>query len=212
MTHLSTLIARKDQTGTTATWIALALAATFAVLALLPATGLAAAKFGAELGPDVQPSNASSDGAPCIQGDPGSCTRVSMEAYRRPDGGERAPKSGVIKRIRVITQGPDTFRLQIAEAKANQEKAKVVFTGEKLRTEGQLDPNADTYTVETFKVHAPVEKGQYLGTKSKRSSMLRCSSGGPNQLLFQPALGLNGPFETATDTDGCWLLLEAKIK
>jgi len=42
--------------------------------------------------------------------------------------------------------------------------------------------------------------------------MLRCSSGGPNQLLFQPALGVNGPFETATDTDGCWLLLEAVIK
>jgi hypothetical protein len=42
--------------------------------------------------------------------------------------------------------------------------------------------------------------------------MLRCSSGGPNQLLFQPALPLSGPFETATDTDGCWLLLEATIR
>lgn len=212
MNHLSNLISRNDQTGTMATWIALALAATFAALALLPATGLAASKFGAELNGDVQPSNASIDGAPCIQGDPGNCTRVSMEAYGRPDGGERAPKSGVIKKIRVITQGPDTFRLQIAKAKANQEKAKVVYTGKKLQTEGQTDPNADTYTVETFKVDAPVEKGQYLATKSKRSSMLRCSSGGPNQLLFQPALDLNAPFETATDTDGCWLLLEAVIK
>ncbi len=212
MNHLSNLISRNDQTGSYATRIALALALTFTVLAVLPATGLAATNFGAELGPDVQPSNASVDGAPCIEDTPRNCTRVSMEAYGRPDGGERAPKSGVIKKIRVITQGPDTFRLQIAKAKANQEKAKVVYTGEKLQTEGQTDPNADTYTVETFKVHAPVEKGQYLATKSKRSSMLRCSSGGPNQLLFQPALGLSGPFETATDTDGCWLLLEAVIK
>jgi len=214
MNHLSTLISRGDHTGTIATWVALALAATFAALALLPATGLAATKFGAELNGDVQPSNASYDGAPCIQGDPGNCTRVSMEAYGRPDGGERAPKDGVIRKIRVITQGPDTFRLQIAEAKANQEKARVVYTGPKLHSEGQ-DPGADPedpYRVETFKVNAPVEKGQYLATKSKRSSMLRCSSGGPNQLLFQPALGVGGPFETATDTDGCWLLLEAKIK
>lgn len=212
MTHLSTMIGRTDGTGKLATRIALALAAMFTVLAVLPATGLAATKFGAEINEQVQPSNASVDGAPCLQGDPGSCTRVSMEAYGRPDGGERAPKSGTIKKIRVITQGPDTFRLQIAEAKPNQERAKVVYTGEKLRTEGQDDPNANAYTVETFRVHAPVEKGQYLATKSKRSSMLRCSSGGPNQLLFQPALGLSGPFEDADATDGCWLLLEAKIK
>lgn len=212
MNHLGKLISRNDETGSYATRIALGLALTFTVLAVLPATGLAATNFGAELGPDVQPSNASTDGAPCIEDTPGNCTRVSMAAYGRPDGGERAPKSGLIKKIRVITQGPDAFRLQIAKAKPDSERARVVYTGEKLQTEGQADPNADTYTVETFKVNAPVKKGQYLATKSKRSSMLRCSSGGPNQLLFQPALGVNGPFETATDTDGCWLLLEAVIK
>ncbi len=214
MNHLTTLISKSDTTGKLATRVAIALVATFTVLALIPALGHAATKFGAELNGEVQPSNASVDGAPCIIGDPGNCTRVSMEAYGRPDGGERAPKDGTIKKIRVISQGPDTFRLQIAEAKANQERAKVVYSGPKLQSEGQ-DPNADPddpYKVETFKVDAPVEKGQYLATKSKRSSMLRCSSGGPNQLLFQPALGLNGPFETATDTDGCWLLLEAVIK
>lgn len=70
----------------------------------------------------------------------------------------------------------------------------------------------DAYEIETFKVNAPAKKGQYLATESQRSSMLRCSSGGPNQLLFQPALALNAPLETATHTDGCWLLLEAVIK
>jgi hypothetical protein len=39
--------------------------------------------------------------------------------------------------------------------------------------------------------------------------MLRCSSGGTNQLLFQPPLPVGGPFEKADDDDGCWLLLEA---
>ena len=68
---------------------------------------------------------------------------------------------------------------------------------------------AESYRLEKFKVNVKVKKGQYLATESKTSSMLRCSSGGANQLLFQPALDLGGLFEPATDTDGCWLLLEA---
>jgi hypothetical protein len=189
-----------------------ALATAMVTLAVIPASSAGATKFGAELTPDTQPSNSSVEGAPCELNDPTLCTRVSMEAYGRPDGGERAPKSGTIKKISVISLGPDTFRFLLAEAKPASERAKVVYRSKKLRTQGQADLNADTYTIETFKVNAPVEKGQYLATESKRSSMLRCSSGGPNQLLFQPALPLSGPFETATDTDGCWLLLEAKIK
>jgi hypothetical protein len=214
MTHLTTLIARNDSTGTLATKVAIALAAAFTLLALLPATGLGATKFGAELTGETQPSNSSVEGAPCFPETLGECTRVSMEAYGRPDGGERAPKSGKIKKIRVISAGPDTFRFQIAKAKADTEQAKIVYSSKKLQSQGQpenADPE-DPYVIETFKVNAPVKKGQYLATKSQTSSMLRCSSGGPNHLQFQPALGLNGPFETATGTDGCWLLLEAVIK
>ena len=137
-----------------------------------------------------------------------------LDGGLRPPGRRRgrAPKTGTIKKISVISQGPDTFRFELAKAKPASEQAKVVYRSKKLRTQGQADPNALDYTIETFKVNAPVKKGQYLATESKRSSMLRCSSGGPNQLLFQPALPLSGPFETATDTDGCWLLLEATIK
>jgi hypothetical protein len=189
-----------------------ALATALVALAAIPASSLGATKFGAELTPDTQPSNSSVEGAPCELGNATLCTRVSMEAYGRPDGGERAPKSGTIKKISVISEGPDTFRFEIADAKASSEQAKVVYRSKKLHSEGQQDPNADTYRIETFRVDAPVRKGQYLATESKRSSMLRCSSGGPNQLLFQPALSLNAPFETATSTDGCWLLLEATIK
>ena len=189
-----------------------AIATALVALAAVPASSLGATKFGAELTPDTQPSNSSVDGAPCELGNDSLCTRVSMEAYGRPDGGEVAPKDGTIKKISVISLGPDTFRFELAKAKPESEKAKVVYRSQKLHTQGQTDPNADTYTIETFKVDAPVKKGMYLATESKRSSMLRCSSGGPNQLLFQPALPLSGPFETATDTDGCWLLLEAKIK
>lgn len=190
-----------------------ALATALVALAVVPASSLGATKFGAELNSQTQPSNSSTEGAPCELGNDSLCTRVSMEAYGRPDGGERAPKSGTIRKISVISQGPDTFRFELAEAKPDAEKAKVVYRSKKLHTLGQgATSDPDNYRVETFKVDAPVKKGQYLATESKRSSMLRCSSGGPNQLLFQPALPLSGPFETATDTDGCWLLLEATIR
>ena len=144
-----------------------AVATALVALAAVPASSLGATKFGAELTPDTQPSNSSAEGAPCELGNDSLCTRVSMEAYGRPDGGERAPKSGTIKKISVISQGPDTFRFELAEAKPSSEQAKVVYRSKKLHTQGQADPNADTYTIETFKVNAPVKKGQYLATESK---------------------------------------------
>jgi hypothetical protein len=181
----------------------------FAAFALVSSAD-AAMKFGAKLTPDVQPSNAST-AHPC-EPSPGKCTRVSMEAYGRPDGGHKAPKDGTIKKVRIIAGDSGSFRLQIADAKANQEKARVTYTGPKLSYDGQSDPSADTYEIESFRVNAPVEKGQHLGILSRKTSMLRCSSGGPNQLLFQPPLSVGGPFQTADATDGCWLLLEAVYK
>jgi hypothetical protein len=178
-----------------------------ALLAIPASQADAATKFGAKLTPNVQPSNAG-DGHPCEPA-PGKCTRVSMEAYGRPDGGEKAPKDGTIKKIRIIAQSAGNFRLQIADAKPDKEKARVTYTGQRLHYDGQSDQNALDYEIESFKVNAHVEKGQYLGIKSRKTSMLRCSSGGANQLLFQPPLSVGTPFEKADETDGCWLLLEA---
>ncbi len=42
--------------------------------------------------------------------------------------------------------------------------------------------------------------------------MLRCSSGGDNTLLCQPALQPGDPFQAQTADDGCWLLLHAKVE
>ena len=74
------------------------------------------------------------------------------------------------------------------------------------------DPNADTYEIESAKVKAPVKKGQYLAINASETSMLRCSSGGDNILLYQPALDGGAPFAPQTSDDGCWLRLQAKIK
>jgi hypothetical protein len=186
-----------------------------------PAAGMASApvKFGAKLNPTVQPSN-SLPGLSCSQAEaPGpACTMIQNEAYGRPDGGELAPKTGTIKKVRVIAGGPGSFKLQIAKVKRSTQfttnQAKVVYTGPKLSYQGQTEANYedDSYRVESFDVNVPVQKGQQLALRGNITSMIRCSSGGRNTLIYTPPLFSGGPFTPASDTDGCWILMEAVIK
>jgi hypothetical protein len=189
-----------------------------AVLAMtiVPATAIAApAKFGSKLDPTVQPSN-SLPGLRCSQEGPATCTMVQEEAYGRPDGGELAPKTGTIKKIRLIAGGPGSFKLQIAKVKRSTlfgtNEAKVVYSGPRISYQGQTEANFedDSYRVESFDVDVPVRKGQQLALKGDITSMVRCSSGGDNTLIYTPPLGSS--FRPATSTDGCWILIEAVIR
>lgn len=192
--------------------------AAIAVLALtlIPATAMGApVKFGSKLNPTVQPSN-SLPGLKCSQEAPGPCTMVQQEAYGRPDGGELAPKTGTIKKIRLIAGGPGSFKLQIAKVKRSTlfgaNEAKVVANGPRISYQGQTEANEESgsYRVETFDVNVPVKKGQQLALKGNITSMVRCSSGGDNTLIYTPPLGSS--FRPATNTDGCWILMEAIIR
>jgi hypothetical protein len=185
-------------------------------LTLVPAAAMAApVKFGSELNPTVQPSN-SLPGLRCSQEAPGPCTMVQNEAYGRPDGGELAPKTGTIKKIRLIAGGPGSFRLQIAKVKRSTlfgtNEAKVVANGPRISYQGQTEANEESgsYRVEAFNVNVPVKKGQQLALKGNVTSMVRCSSGGDNTLVYTPPLGSS--FRPATSTDGCWILMEAVIR
>jgi hypothetical protein len=200
------------------TGIAAALASV--ALTVAPASGMASApvKFGSKLDPTVQPSN-SLPGLSCDQANPAiACTMVQNEAYGRPDGGQLAPKTGTIKKIRLIAGGPGSFKLQIAKVKQSTlhgtNQAKVVYTGPKISYTGQTEANYenDSYKVESFKVNAPVKKGQQLALRGNITSMVRCSSGGDNTLLYTPPLLTGGSFTSASNTDGCWILMEAVIK
>jgi hypothetical protein len=195
----------------------LALVAALAAVAMMivPAIGAAApVKFGSKLNPTVQPSN-SLPGLDCGEV-AGPCTFVQQEAYGRPDGGELAPKTGTIKKIRLIAGGPGSFKLQIAKVKRSTlfgtNEAKVVASGPRIGYRGQTEANFedDSYNVETFDVNVPVKKGQQLALKGNITSMVRCSSGGDNTLIYAPPLG--SAFRPATDTDGCWILMEAVIR
>lgn len=192
--------------------------AAIAVIAMtiVPATAMAApVKFGSKLNPTVQPSN-SLPGLKCSQDAPGPCTMVQNEAYGRPDGGELAPKTGTIKKIRLIAGGPGSFKLQIAKVKRSTlfgaNEAKVVANGPRISYQGQTEANEESgsYRVETFDVNVPVKKGQQLALKGNITSMVRCSSGGDNTLIYTPPLGSS--FRPATNTDGCWILMEAVIR
>lgn len=213
MTRTSTTHKITRRTG-----IAAALASVAMMVA--PAAGMAAqpVKFGSELNPTVQPSN-SLPAHPCNQISPGApCTMVQNEAYGRPDGGQLAPRTGTIKRIRVIAGGPGSFRLQVAKVKQSTlngtNEAKVVAAGPKISYQGQDQSSwdDDTYRVESFKVNVPVKKGQQLALRGNYTSMVRCSSGGDNTLIYQPSLLKGGGFTPAGETDGCWLLMEAVIR
>jgi hypothetical protein len=191
------------------------------VLAVVPAVGQAKApvRFGAKLNSTVQPSN-SLPGLTCNGPETPlvGCSMILNEAYGRPDGGELAPRNGTIKKIRLIAGGPGSIRLQIEKVNRatlfGSNEARAVWYGPQIHYQGQTEANFedDNYRVESFPVDIPIKKGQQLGLRGQITSMIRCSSGGDNTLIYTPPLFLGGPFTAATNTDGCWLLMEAVIK
>lgn len=185
-------------------------------LALVPAASSASApvKFGAKLNSTVQPSN-SLPGLTCNGPETPltACTMVLNDAYGRPNGGELAPKTGTIKKIRLIAGGPGSFRL-MAVKHINGTDSKVTRRGQKISYLGQVESAEEEgdYRVESFDVDMQVKKGMQLAIRGNITSMIRCSSGGDNTLIYSPPLFLGGSFTPATNTDGCWLLMEAVIK
>jgi hypothetical protein len=184
-------------------------------LALVPAAGMAKApvRFGALLNSKVQPSN-SLPGLACNGPETPlePCTMVLNDAYGRPNGGEIAPKTGTIREIRVIAGGPGSFRL-MAVKKINGTDALAKRYGQRIAYRGQSESAEEEgdYNVESFPVDMKIKKGEQLALRGSITSMIRCSSGGPNTLIYTPPLYLGGYFTPASHTDGCWLLMEAVI-
>lgn len=194
----------------------IATALTSLALAVAPAAGIAGApvKFGAKLNSTVQPSN-SLPGLTCNGPETAlePCTMVLNEAYGRPDGGEFAPKTGTIKTVRLIAGGPGSFRL-MAVKKINGTDAIAKRYGQRISYRGQVESAEEEgdYKVESFPVDMKIKKGEQLALRGSITSMIRCSSGGDNTLIYTPPLFLGGSFTPASNTDGCWILMEALIR
>ena len=93
----------------TATGIQGALAALLTLVATVVAIGVGAgsaqaATFGSELNSSVQPSN-SAPAHNCDANPTGKCSWVMGEAYGNP-GGEESPKTGTLKKVKLIAGSP----------------------------------------------------------------------------------------------------------
>jgi hypothetical protein len=193
-----------------------ALAALLTLVATLVAITIGAgsaqaAQFGSKLNKNVQPSN-SVPSHHCDANPGGKCTWVMGEAYGRP-GGEESPKTGYLRKVKLIAGEAGKFKLQVVKTKPSGE-TKVVRNGPKINYQGQTQENWDdgAYRVEKFKTRVKIKKGQRLAIKTKETSALRCSSGGPNTLLYTPPLKRQAGYSPYADTDGCWMLIEGKVK
>ncbi len=173
--------------------------------------------FGAKLNGSIQPSNSFSPHA-CREttGKAGACTRILMQAYHAPNTGQLAPKDGIVHKIKIVAGDSGWFRIEIAQVKPASIKndtgsSRIVAIGRKITYQGQggVD-NGGPYKVEAFTVHIAVKKGEYLAIYSNSTSFERCSGGGANQLMYQPALAKSTQYKTAPFHDGCFLLLEAQ--
>lgn len=204
--------ATRNATGTRTSLIALLIVAVALVAVTIGAgSAKAATSFGSDLDPSVQPSNAGT-AHECNGFEGEKCTWVMGEAYGNP-GGEESPKAGKLKSVELIAGEAGSFKLQIVKTR-DDGSSKLVDNGPKITYEGQTDENYDTstYNVEKFKVGMQIPKNARLAIRTKETSTLRCSSGGPNTLLHAPPIVAGAGFVAPDSDDGCWMLLEGKVK
>jgi hypothetical protein len=185
----------------------------------LPTAGQAATVFGAKLienGTGVQPSNAGLDSChfadPSLTADP--CTRIAVQFgdIGPAHGNTTAPRDGTIRKIKLIAATKGKMVPYVAQVKglnlgAGKGKAKVTAHGPTINYVSSV--HGTSYHVQTFPVKMKVKRGEYIGIRARKTSMLRCNSGSTEQLLFQPPLQIGAPFAPASGTDDCVLLIQA---
>jgi hypothetical protein len=172
----------------------------------------AAVRFGAKLGPDVQPQPALWCDHPNDTPPHSDCTWLMKEAYGRAQKGHVAPKSGTIGRVRLMSCNAGSLKIQVARKAAGSNKYRVVKNGPKISYKGDPQGCGDdddfVYKVESFVTGFTVQKGDRIAIKAKKTGTLRCGSGGPNTLQFSPPLVAGGRARKASDDEGCFLLME----
>jgi hypothetical protein len=145
---------------------------------------------------------------PCAAAPGDPCTRVATYYDSPAHAGQVpfAPKDGTIKKISLVAANPGSLKIQLAKVKNTGmgDVAKITSQGPKLSYQG-------TGAVETFKVHMPVKKGQWLAFKSKYADTLQCGSGFDTEVQFQPTLPVGGPFANPSGAADCTHLIGAKM-
>jgi hypothetical protein len=189
-----------------------------AALAIAPAAATAqTSTFGSSL--DHTPANA---GSTCAEDGVGTnplamCTHVGSD-YPGFSGHAQAKMNGTVTQLKIRPQGPMTFTAEVVavrnvssdfrtgQAQATQRSRQITVTGP---TQDQADNGI--YPVQSVSVHMKVRKGQELAINTASNTAEYCSDGTPGQLLFQPVLAPNHPFQTNAGVDDCLMLIQAVV-
>ena len=122
----------------------------------------------------------------------------------------RAPRDGVIDKIKLLSATDGSFRLLLARTRSNPTRSKVVRQGPTIQYDGNGGAGcAPNCVIETFNVNLTVRKGDILAFRASEAGLLRCDSGGAKILMYQPPLPVGGSFQQPDATDGCSVLLRA---
>jgi hypothetical protein len=140
------------------------------------------------------------------EGEP--CTMVSVITSNF--GHEKAPKDGKINKVRTVSLHSGSFRLYFAKAHPGSQEAKVVKKGPVVNYSGD---NVGDYSIDVNTIDPiSVKKGWYIAIKDTSFDTVSCTSGSAAQLEFQPPLAVGGSYETADDTNGCYMLVELQYQ
>ena len=174
-------------------------------------------KFGANLTTHTQPSN-SNPPEKCSETDDGDledapCTRMMLSSeVGSPSGHLKAPSAGTITQIWVIAGHSGSFIPVVgflSNLSGGSGNGKITAHGPVLQ-HGSSFTSGSTYTIFKFTgLHITVKKNEYLGFRSKSTSILRCDSGSPRQLVFQPPLVVGAAPVANAGSDDCSMLIEA---
>ena len=196
-----------DQTNTRRRTRSLAkgIALAFAAMLLVPASGLAGPKFGADLNDDPDPVS-SPEACP---GGPGWCTRVPL-AYTGPGpvATSYAPEDGTIDKIRLISDDPGSFYPQVVKVKGNV----APITEIKVKAQGDPIDYAGTGEIEKFDVDLPVKAGQRVAMRGASFGPLDCHAGVDAEAIADPSLWVGAPWTDADYYSGCVHLIQAVME
>ena len=172
--------------------------------------------FGAKLSSHTQPSNAE-NGQSCSEnaGIPhgANCTWVAISAFENGSNWD-APRTGIIKHVKLVSCKAGKFRLQLAKALPRQNKAQILVNGPEITYKGQTPcggMNGDHFIVQTFKVNLKVTKGNFIAIQAKSTGTLSCS-GGSGFLLYAPPLPVGGKLKKSHSGASCDLLVQLSYK
>ena len=172
-------------------------------------------RWGSKLATNIQPSGGSQRTCDDTVASPNpNCTWMFRHVYNR-SGGQKAPKSGWIDKVRVQACQPGSFYLLLGKVRQDpnepgEYQAKVRKTGPQVEFAGDAD-GCDNGTYDINVINIPnvwVNENEYFGVKSKRPMALRCNSGSPNVLEFVPPLAAGGSYQDPDDYNGCDPMIE----